>query len=89
MTTQKQKLIAEEVVNNEFFDTLTFREDYSGRGMYGDRTFGITGPIDKLMVFLQVYGITCYEAGEEPVTDFRIDNMGLDMIIYPMSPIRD
>ncbi|QNH71532.1 hypothetical protein PP938_gp186 [Rhizobium phage AF3] len=89
MATQKQKLIAEEVVNNEFFDSLEFRDDYSGRGMYGDRTFGIVGEFDKLMVFLQVYGITLHEADEEPVFDFRMDSMGLQTIIYPMSPIRD
>ncbi|QGZ14282.1 hypothetical protein PP940_gp073 [Rhizobium phage RL2RES] len=89
MTTQKQKLIAEEVVNNEFFDTLTFREDYSGRGMYGDRTFGIVGPADKLMIFLQIYGSALADVDEEPVLDFRMDNMGLDMIIYPFSGITD
>ncbi|QIG73886.1 hypothetical protein PP935_gp111 [Rhizobium phage RHph_N34] len=85
MATQKQKLIAQEVVENEFFDSLEFREDYSGRGMYGDRTFGIVGPIDRLMVFLQIYGSALNDADEEPVMDFRTDNMGLDMIIYPMS----
>ncbi|QIG69684.1 hypothetical protein EVB81_115 [Rhizobium phage RHph_I46] len=89
MTSQKQKLIAQEVVENEFFDSLEFREDYGGRGMYGDRTFGIVGQFDRLMTFLQVYGSALNDAEEEPVMDFRMDNMGIDMIIYPISPIRD
>ncbi|AIK68367.1 hypothetical protein P10VF_154 [Rhizobium phage vB_RleM_P10VF] len=89
MTTKQHKLIAEEVINNEFFDTLVFYDDYSGRSMYGEKSFGVVGQFDKLMTFLQVYGITCYEAALEPIADFRMDSMGNDTVIYPMSPVRD
>jgi hypothetical protein len=53
--------------------------------MYGDRTFGIVGEFDKLMTFLQIYGSALSEVDEEPVLDFCMDNMGQQMIIYPMS----
>ncbi|QIG68046.1 hypothetical protein EVB55_111 [Rhizobium phage RHph_Y68] len=81
--TDKQKQIAQDVIENEFFDTLQFYDDYSGRGMSGDRTFGIVGPFDKLMTFLQVFGAQLIEEDESPIETFRMDNMGTDMIIYP------
>lgn len=48
---------------------VTVRDDYSGRGMYGRKTFGI---------------VTCYDAINAcpGLKKVAIDNMGLDYIFY-------
>jgi hypothetical protein len=63
---------------------LELYENYSGRGMYGSKTTGVTGS--------DIYGtiseIMCSATPEERVlvaeflTNMSKDNMGLDMIYY-------
>lgn len=56
-------------------DALEMRESYSGRGMFGKTTAAITGPDSKRI----------FEIAEEagiPTAGFRVDNMGMDWIVY-------
>ena len=49
------------------------REDYSGRGMFGEHCLGIVCSDAN----------RCLEvAGSKGITGGKIDNMGLDMIVY-------
>jgi len=49
------------------------REDYSGRGMMGQTCIGITTPYPTR---------TIEKAAEKGLVGSRVDNMGMDMIIY-------
>ena len=58
---------------------------YSGRAMYGEKCFGITGQLadiqTALMDFVAVHP-DCARAVRDMVKTQRIDNMALDMIVY-------
>ena len=53
---------------------LTLRKDYSGRGMFGEKTCGVVGNRYDLED-------ACLDA-KVKFNDLRLDNMGLDHIIY-------
>ncbi len=69
---------------------VDFRDDYSGRGMYGDRCVGITGTRGQCM---SVIGAAIKRAGDDGIghnfekavdklMGFSQDSMGLDIIMY-------
>ena len=70
---------------------LTLREDYSGRGMYGEKTAGVVGNLSEFLVAIAYVGITmgkdgideneCYEF-VEAISKLETDNMGRQMIFY-------
>lgn len=77
---------AEFLVENACRDA-TVRERYSGRGMYGKETCGVvTDDAFQLVVDALQSAIKGFfdedEAQELDFTNLRIDNMGLDWIIY-------
>ena len=68
-------------------DGVDLRDDYSGRGMYGDTTYGISGDFGFADVAEAVGELfdegTAQDEGLKP-SDFRFtyDSMGLGIIIY-------
>ncbi len=86
MKTEVAKRLAE-LADSMGFE-FSFREDYSGRGMYGRTTAGIT------VTSLQDFAKFLYEAAEyihqdqqegflpERIGSFSVDNMGYDYILY-------
>ncbi|AKE44655.1 hypothetical protein AU106_gp024 [Sinorhizobium phage phiM9] len=82
MELDKYKKIAQDVVDEWFFDKLEFREDYSGRAMYGETTFGVVGDLNDIFTFMQVFGAQCNEEDLDPIMSFRVDSMGLQSIVY-------
>jgi hypothetical protein len=77
---------------HERLDSITcgaaeLRDDYSGRGMYGDTTYGISGDFGYADVVECVAELfedgSAQDEGLKP-TDFRFssDSMGLGIIIY-------
>ncbi len=71
----------------EFCDDygLYFTDDYSGRGMYGEKCIGIVtgGSIAEMLIdlcdYLHAAGI---EMVGEYITSVKQDSMGLDKIVY-------
>ncbi len=65
-------------------DEVTVRNDYSGRGMYGDVCFGIvTSQSDVLVGYALGRVLEELEGdGFEVLAKARTDNMGYDAIIY-------
>lgn len=66
--------------------SVTLRNDYSGRGMFGRRCVGIICPRHLVMEAIDCLKQAQQETGVKlPVNlnrDFCKDNMGLDMIYY-------
>lgn len=68
-------------------DDVSFRNSYSGRGMYGRECVGIVGSFESCMA---VIGEVIKENKEEPgfdemvdqLLDFSQDSMGMDVILY-------
>lgn len=65
----------------------SFREDYSGRGMFGDQCVGIVvGALESYKVVAElVQELIIYYDFDDPahsLGNIRSDSMGLDMIIY-------
>ena len=61
--------------------------DYSGRGMYGDKTTGVVADSegDLLCAIVNnsdMFDDHCSEYGQSDRSDFRVDSMGLGLIIY-------
>ncbi len=70
-------------------DEVSFRNDYSGRGMYGKSCVGITGSKSGCMqIIAEVIkaSVNDTEMTVEEVVDmllnFEQDSMGLDVILY-------
>lgn len=62
----------------------TFRDDYSGRFMFGRRCIGVSGKGDlkmDLFEFLIDDGLSASRA-RQIINSASMDNMGLGMIIY-------
>lgn len=60
-----------------------YRDDYSGRFMYGARCIGLTGTIHAIMATVAEAGMADPELGWLLVrNDSATDSMGLDMIVY-------
>lgn len=64
------------------------RFDYSGRGMYGKKCFGIVGSFSDIGGFFTNVAMSCQEEEIELsdfgdcVTSVSMDNMGTESIIY-------
>jgi hypothetical protein len=78
------KYTAEALVANG--NDLEVRPGYSGRGMFGETTFGVVGSkreIEEAILETAYFaGQTGEEAVMEDLTRLRWDNMGLDFIAY-------
>jgi hypothetical protein len=69
---------------------LDLYEDYSGRGMFGKTTAGITGSKKSIMRTAIIVGFEMGSNGEEhqfeefleTIDNLRFDNLGMDMIAY-------
>lgn len=64
---------------------LEFRSDYSGRGMYGESCIGFVGDISPFDLGLHL--ATRFQEDSEMLEMFlndssKLDNMGLDTILY-------
>ena len=62
-----------------------FMYGYSGRFMYGMRCVGIVGGLSEIQTALMDFALSNPAMGEiirEIVKTQRVDNMGLDVIIY-------
>jgi hypothetical protein len=63
-------------------------EGYSGRGMYGDETTGITGPESDLVAAIARAGVDLEPGSDEAnsfvddLSNVRYDNMARDTIFY-------
>jgi hypothetical protein len=82
------KMIVDNAMNCDV--ELELREDYSGRGMYGNSCAGIVGDPSDIMLCV---AMTAFDMGEDPededfedfcddIRTLRSDNMGRDMIYY-------
>ena len=60
---------------------LDFRDDYSGRGMFGKTTCGVVGSMTEIAEFLQAVGSEFVDAGIA-FQRFEFDSMGRDTICY-------
>jgi hypothetical protein len=59
------------------------REDYSGRGMFGDRCFGIVGALDAFgLVLVELTEDGHGELARNMASNVRTDNMGYEAIYY-------
>ena len=77
--------IAEEIA---YHADLEIRDDYSGRGMYGEETHGLVGDMDSFVEGLIETTIMAVEDEDDELLDklrrfrLRTDSMGLEMIFY-------
>jgi hypothetical protein len=100
MTQAIALLIRDVAVDSGMFD-VGFRNNYSGRGMYGRKCVGITGSEQECQ---QVIAAVIKEAHSradqddlefddvvDAVLDFSKDSMGFDMILYwpNIEPVAD
>jgi hypothetical protein len=73
---------------------VSIRRNYSGRGMYGDHCFGLTGGLRDAFKFFAALGrddaeqedngihdVNC-ELANDLASNATIDNMGRDFIVY-------
>lgn len=81
MLTEIQKACFEAVAM-EMSDRIDFREDYSGRGMYGTKTIGVVGNTNDLFEFAQALGAKLSEEGEKMIENLTTDDMGKQKILY-------
>jgi hypothetical protein len=69
-------------------DVDSIRDDYSGRGMFGERCFGVVMNPRSVMRFAYWLAIYCnddeqtQELGEDLVGCASTDSMGYDTIVY-------
>jgi len=63
-------------------DEDALRADYSGRGMYGERCFGIVGSESDMLRFVLALSHRLEDRGEEWLPNVCSDNMGLSIIWY-------
>lgn len=83
------ELVLAEAIVRESYD-LEVYEGYSGRGMYGAETSGVTGSFSNIMsaVAKMASGLDSeYEHDQEVLEaldkcSWRTDSMGYDMIVY-------
>ena len=84
-----KKSTAELIV--EASDNLELYEDYSGRGMFGSKTYGVTGKYASFVVAVADASATVvedhgksteWEEFIEDLENLRTDSMGLDSIFY-------
>lgn len=68
---------------------INFRDNYSGRGMYGRSCIGIVGSAKDLMILCVALfqregdvSDAVAEVGLDPWLDIHWDSMGMDMIYY-------
>lgn len=76
-------------LENEGYES-SFREDYSGRGMYGQTTPAIVsdasgGVVTEAILEVAVEGYDMSFAEAKQLTFKNSDNMGLDMVYYNAS----
>lgn len=71
------------------YGDLEVREDYSGRGMFGKTTTGLVGDMPKVMRAIGEVMVSRNEDDIETIgyalangDGFRIDSMGMSIIIY-------
>jgi hypothetical protein len=93
MQLETAKIIAE-VAEDAGNENVSLREDYSGRGMYGQTTAGlVVGSLGDLLPLVAAAAAQLErQQGEEGVMDIdtfigsleriRTDNMGRDLIVY-------
>lgn len=75
-----------EVCEVEGFEAEVY-EDYSGRMMYGEKTTGVTvedlgGLMTALINNTDILQRHCVEHGQSDRSEFRMDSLGFDTIIY-------
>lgn len=78
MTKQLAELIEVTAVRNCL--EVELHEEYSGRGMFGETTTGVTGSLSEIM--LAMLHLDKEELEENLPSDFSIDNIGYDKIVY-------
>ena len=71
----------------ECADEVTFRNGYSGRGMYGKKCVGIVGTMINCMAVIAEVIKTCkddedFDEAVDTLLQFTTDNMGWDVIVY-------
>ena len=74
MTKEEAEAIAE--VLDEECEDYSLREDYSGRGMYGGKTYAFV---------VEDTGVITWAAGKAGLSyagGYRVDNMGLEYVVY-------
>ena len=76
--------LAEQIVKivNEDGGDAELYENYSGRGMYGKTTTGITGTTGREVYFAVINRTQTCELESDFPTSFRSDSMGLSTILY-------
>ncbi len=65
--------------------TVTLREGYSGRGMYGKTTTGVVGSHSDVMKAIAAAAMDCKKEDQEEFLedmDLATDSMGRSMIFY-------
>jgi len=61
----------------------TLRDDYSGRGMYGEQCFGVVlHDAREFALFILCVGQVDHTLAQSLARKVRTDNMGYDMIYY-------
>ena len=82
--------LAEKIAENSY-DEVEVREDYSGRGMYGETTAALTAEsLSSIIVGMVRAAVELADseddASVEELVDFaegmRTDNMGLGIVVY-------
>ncbi len=81
-----KKELAEKLVEiHEMYDEdCTLHETYSGRGMFGSKTYGISTKCDMMSMIIECADLFVDEDGEPLFGNgrMRTDQLGLGMIYY-------
>ena len=81
-----QSLIEEACAQSQH---VVFYNEYSGRGMYGEKCIGIVGSLSDCMRVISAVIVTMsrtlnaeFEGNVQTLLDFSKDSMGRDLIVY-------